>query len=161
MLSTMHPVAYFGVAAVHLLAGAVWLGAMFYSLFVLHPRARGYFKNSSEFESFILTVSHGARWKVIGALASIGLSGGLLLYERWPLLRSPLWVWLMCLKTLMFVAALLLFVYTSWSLWPRRVFAASEELPAVHRTFQRVGLMMILLASLSMILGVAAHKIIE
>ena len=50
---------------------SAWLGAMVYSLFVLHPQAHRYFRTETEFEAFIVAVSGGARWKVLLALCLV------------------------------------------------------------------------------------------
>jgi len=60
------------LAVAHVLAGAAWLGAMLYSLLVLHPRARAFFGSPRQFEDFISYVAAGARWKVLGGAAFIG-----------------------------------------------------------------------------------------
>src|SRR5437667_10519815 len=107
------------LAILHVLAGAAWFGAMFYSLTVLQPRAARYFDRPERFEEFIATVSAGARWKVLAAFALVGGSGlGLLLSPRMP--PSALWIVLIAVKGVLFVAALALFVYMSWRLWPAR-----------------------------------------
>jgi len=126
------------VTIIHVLVGAAWFGAMFYSLTVLHPRARAYFERVEDFESLIVHLSHGARWKVIGALAAIFASGVWLLIDKRELLASRWWGVLILTKTVLFVVATAVFVYTSWILWPKRIFAASEDLPRIHRTFRLV-----------------------
>jgi len=46
---------------VHITGGGVWLGAMVFSLFVLHPRAERFFEHAADFEDLLFTVVHGAR----------------------------------------------------------------------------------------------------
>jgi hypothetical protein len=70
--------------AAHVLAGAAWFGAMLYSLVVLHPRAKSFFRNPAQFEDFIATLAAGARWKVLGGCMFIALTGGILLLLREP-----------------------------------------------------------------------------
>src|SRR5438874_6274925 len=98
----------------HALAASAWLGAMVYSLFVLHPQAHRYFRTETEFEAFIVAVSGGARWKVLLALAVIAASGVALTLLRWPQLVSGGWLALVVAKVALFSAALCLFIYTSW-----------------------------------------------
>ncbi len=148
--------AYAFLAVCHALAGAVWLGAMVYTCFVLNPRAHTYFRSDKDFESFILTVSHGARWLVICALASMAATGGALMALHGPSPR-PSWLLLMALKIGLFCAATVLFWYVSWRLWPARVFATVEEAPAFQKTFSRWARVMIAIASSAMVLGVLAH----
>jgi uncharacterized membrane protein len=144
-------------AVTHVLAGSAWLGAMVYSLLTLHPQARRYFETESEFEAFIATVSNGARHKVLLALAVIAASGVALIFVRWPHPISGEWLALVGVKIVLFSAALCLFIYTSWRLWPARLFAAPADLPRVQRLFRRVGFTMIALAVLSTVLGVLLH----
>jgi hypothetical protein len=86
------------VLVAHALAGAAWFGAMFYSLTVLHPKAQGYFPTAEAFEEFIATVSDGARWKVLGAMGFIGVTGIALLLLHGPAKASCLWLGLIARK---------------------------------------------------------------
>jgi hypothetical protein len=148
---------YTFLAVVHALAGAVWLGAMAYSFFLLHPRAHVYFQKETDFEAFIATISHGARWKVLGGLGVIGLTGMGLCLVRWPASLSTLWLVLVGLKAAAWLAAVVLFVYTSWRLWPARVLALEGEIPHFQRAFRRVAVTMIVLAVVATALGILAH----
>jgi hypothetical protein len=145
------------LAVMHVLAGAVWLGSMVYSLVVLHPGAHRYFQSEAEFEAFIAAVSHGARGKVLFGMAVIGVTGVGLAVVRWPQPVSPWWVGLVGAKVGLFVAALGLFCYTSWRLWPARLFAPADEIARFQRTFRRVAVSMVPLAGLGMALGVLLH----
>jgi uncharacterized membrane protein len=144
------------LAIAHTLAAAAWVGAMFYSLTVLHPRARQFFQSPEQFEEFIATVSRGARWKVVSALAFIAATGLFLLPLTWRP-ASPAWLLLIAAKSLALLAATAVFYHASWRLWPRRIFATPSELPAIHRSFRRVAITLILLAELAIALGVLAH----
>ena len=141
----------------HALAGAAWLGAMLYSLVVLHPRAAVFFGDIKELEAFLITVSAGARWKVLGACGLVFASGMGLTIVNWPADASPAWQGVVLLKLALFLAALALFGYTSWWLWPARVFAADEEIPLVQKKFRRIGWSLIGLVGLNVALGVAIH----
>jgi uncharacterized membrane protein len=144
-------------AVVHALTGAVWLGAMAYSFFVLHPRARAYFQKPTDFESFIATISHGARWKVLAALGLLAGTGIVLTGARWPTVFSAGWIVLIGLKAGLLLAASALFAYTSRRLWPARVLATPGEIPQFQRAFRRVALAMIGMAAAALALGVLAH----
>jgi uncharacterized membrane protein len=145
------------LAITHVLAGAAWLGAMFYSFFLLQPRAQAYFAKPAEFEDFIATVSHGARWKVIFGLAVIGGTGLGLVLLRWPGAEPSVWLGLLGLKVVLFGAAVGLFIYVSWRFWPARVLALPEEIPYFQRLSRRLGFTMMTLGALAMALGVLAH----
>ena len=94
------------LASIHLLAGAGWFGAMCYSLFVMHPRARQFFGDDDEqFEAFISRLAQGARWKVVGVLILIAVSGaGLIFLSRG---KQPNFNWdlIMIIKSLLWAAA--------------------------------------------------------
>jgi uncharacterized membrane protein len=150
---------YSVLAIVHALAGATWLGAMVYSFAVLHPHARRYFRQETEFEAFIAAISHGARWPVLLALAILAGTGGVLVALSRPEPHSPLWMTLVASKVVALTAALSLFLYTSWRLWPARIFAAPDEVRYFQRTFRRVAITMITLASLSTACGVLLHTL--
>ena len=143
----------------HVLGGGVWVGAMVFSIFVLHPRAEQYFERDADFESFIFTVVHGARWKVFAGIVAILLSGvGL---SVWPghaiSTNDPIWLGLYALKLALFCVSAGSFMYVSWVLWPKRTFATAEELPRIKAHFIRVGVIMIGANALNVALGVAAH----
>lgn len=143
---------------VHVLGGGVWIGAMVFSIFVLHPRAETFFARAVDFEHFIFHVVHGARWKVAAGIAAIVASGvGL---SRWPghaFVDAGAWRALLAAKLACFGLSAGGFIYVSWVLWPRRAFATAVELPALKRRFWRVGVVMIIANVANMTLGIAAH----
>lgn len=145
------------LSIIHVLVGAAWFGAMFYSLTVLHPRAALFFKDNERFEAFIASVSDGARWKVLGACLLVAASGLGLVFINWPSSTSSLWLLLVGLKLALFLLALILFCYTSWWLWPGRIFAVPEDIPTFQRKFRLIAQSLIVLVGLNLTLGVAAH----
>ena len=151
------PVLKLALSITHVLVAAAWFGAMFYSLTVLHPRAALFFKKNEDFETLITTVSAGARWKVLGACFLIAVSGIGLAIINWPSPVPPIWLLLVGLKLALFLVALALFSYTSWWLWPARVFAAAEEIPMFQRKFRLIAWSLIVLVGFNIALGVAAH----
>jgi hypothetical protein len=130
---------------------------MFYSLTVLQPRAKAYFVDNAQFEEFVATVARGARWKVLSAFALVLLSGLALIPLSASQLPRAAWLSLIIAKAVLFVAALCIFCYASWWLWPTRIFATPEELPALQRRFRRVGIALIILVGLDFAFGVVAH----
>lgn len=157
------------IVAVHVLGGGVWIGAMVFSVFVLHPRAQRFFTRDGEFEDFIFTVVHGARWKVVAGIAAIVGSGAALAVGGWSAgghgsgdgwaAGGPWWRALVVAKVVLLAVSLGLFMYVSWSLWPRRVFAGPDELPAVRRRFWWVGVIMIAGNAANVGLGVLARML--
>lgn len=147
---------------VHVLGGGVWIGAMGFSIFILHPRAETFFSRAVDFEHFIFHVVHGVRWKVTAGIAAIAASGvGL---TRWPghaFAADTGWYALLAAKLVCFAVSAGGFCYVSWVLWPRRSFATTAELPALKHHFWRVGVAMIIANTANMILGIAAHVLHE
>jgi hypothetical protein len=144
---------------IHTLGGGVWVGAMVFSIFVLHPRAEQYFERNTDFESFIFTVVHGARWKVFSGIVAILASGvGLSVWPGHAIKADDgLWLGFYALKLALFCVSAGLFVYVSWVLWPKRAFATAAELPAIKAHFMRVGVVMVVANTLNIGLGIAAH----
>lgn len=145
--------------AVHVLGGGVWVGAMVFSIFVLHPRAEQFFERAVDFEDFIFTVVHGARWKVFSGVVAILISGVGLSFAPGHGWRPDdlLWQVLYVLKIALFCVSAGSFMYVSWVLWPRRTFAKPEELPAIKTHFFRVGVVMVVANAVNLILGIGAH----
>ena len=140
---------------VHVTGGGVWLGAMVFSIFVLHPRAERFFARAADFEDLLFTVVHGARWKVLSGALAIVLSGVALVLITPG--AGPLWTGLVAAKVALLALVLALFVHVSWFLWPRRVFATEAELPAIRARFRRIGILMIAANGLNVALGVGAR----
>ncbi len=151
----LDPLAAALAIGVHVLGGGVWIGAMFFSVFVLHPRAERYFQRPADFEDLLFTVVQGARWKVLTGVAAI-VASGLALYLPHRAAAGP-WSWLIAAKLALLLLVLALFVQVSWVLWPRRVFATEAELPAIRRRFRRIGTLMILCNAANVGLGVLAR----
>jgi uncharacterized membrane protein len=151
------PILHSILAPIHVLSGAAWFGAMFYSWLVLHPRAQGYFSRPTEFEAFIATVSQGARYSVLTALSLMGITGLGLVLLRWPEIHSMTWLILIAAKTVLFLTALGLFVFVSWRLWPARILALENEISHFQKLSRRLAQVMLTIAGLSISLGVFAH----
>ncbi|MDC0674201.1 hypothetical protein [Nannocystis radixulma] len=141
--------------AVHVLGGGVWIGAMVFSVFILHPRAERFFTRATEFEDFIFSVVHGARYKVLAGIAAI-VASGVALALAYRDTAAP-WSWLVAVKVALLLISLALFLHVSFTLWPRRVFAREDELPAVRRRFWWIGVVMIVCNTANMGLGVLAR----
>jgi Flp pilus assembly protein TadB len=139
---------------VHLGVGAVWLGGMLYSLFVVQPRIPRVLPDPVRAEDLYRELGAGNRWRVVGLIGVLALSGLLLLYIQSG--HSSLWWAVVAAKVLLLVAASVLFWWVSWRGWPRRVFALPEELPAEQARFRRVALAMAGLVGIAFFLGIAA-----
>ena len=142
------------LVTVHAGTAAVWLGAMLYSLLVVQPRAVAALDDP---EPLYVALAAGARWKVIAMVGVLAASGaGLILAEDDP---SSAWVVLVAIKTVLLIAALSLFAHVSWRMWPARLFALPDELPAHRRRFRIVALALTVLVSTAFVLGTVAQSL--
>lgn len=140
------------VAFVHVVGGGVWIGAVGFNVFVLHPRAEKFFAEPGRFEDFVLTVVNGMRWWVVAGVAALGLAGVELLRLRALSLDAVL-----VAKIALLAINVVLFGVLSWRMWPARVVAAGPELSALRRRFARVGAAMVACNLLNVALGVWHH----
>jgi hypothetical protein len=149
------------VTLIHAGVATVWLGSMVYSLGVVQPRIGRLFGDAARAEDVYRELAAGNRWRVVvlivvlagsgaglAALQADGAGGG----------RDPWWWSLIAAKAALAGAAAACFWWVSWRGWPARVFALPAELPALHRRFRRVALVMTGLVGAAFVLGImAAH----
>lgn len=138
---------------VHAGLAAAWVGGMAYSLFVVQPKLRKYFATDQDNREALTTViASGNRWKVLGLIVVIALTGVILV-----LLNHDHWQ-LHAVKGLLLLIATGIFWYVSWRHWPQRVFATAAELPVLQRRLVLLATTMLGLAGTAFALGVlAAH----
>lgn len=130
---------------VHAGVAALWLGSMAYSLFVVQPKlSRIAGGDPSRVEEMHRELAQGNRWPVVGLIATLWVSGALLVQR----LTFPVLV-----KSMALLAATALFWWVSWRAWPRRVFAVPHELPGLQRRFRLVAIAMFALVSLAFSTG--------
>jgi Flp pilus assembly protein TadB len=143
----------FVLTLTHLGAGAAWLGAMAYSLFVVQPRVRRLYADPERAEELYREFAAGNRWRVVALIGVIAASGGALLLVH----GDGGWWWAtVAAKTVLLSGAAGLFWWVSWRGWPARVFALPAELPGLQRRFRLVALTMLVLVGAAFTLGVAA-----
>jgi hypothetical protein len=143
------------LALVHAGVGAVWLGSMAYSLFVVQPRVARVLA-AGPAEDVYRELAAGNRWRVVALIAALALSGVALV----PLSDHPRGWWvLLAVKVLSLVLASAVFWWVSWRGWPQRVFALPEELPAVQRRFRKVAIVMFGLVGLGFVVGVVVSRL--
>lgn len=141
----------------HVVAGAIWLGAMVYSLVVVQPRTASFFGSDDDAEEAFLTLlAGGNRWPVLALIAAIAATGLALLVWDPP---SPAGFALHVVKGIALIAATIVFVYVSWRLWPRRVFALPAERPAHRRLLRRAAYTLLALVGFAFVLGVVSARI--
>ena len=139
------------VAVIHAGLAAAWLGGMAYSLFVVQPKlARFYAGDEESRETLTITIASGNRWKVLGLIAVIGVSGLVL----WSLTSAPAWI--IVTKVVLLIVASGIFWYVSWRHWPRRVFATASERPGFQRRLRLLATIMLVLAGTAFALGVVS-----
>jgi hypothetical protein len=144
----------FLVTLAHLGMGAIWLGGMTYSLFVVAPRAVRVLPEPGRVEELYRELAAGNRWRVVALIAALAVTGaGLVLVADG---RTTAWWVVVAAKTALLAGAAGLFWWVSWRGWPRRVFALPAELPAEQARFRRVALAMTAVVAAAFVLGVAA-----
>jgi hypothetical protein len=149
--------AMFVMAAGHLLLAAVWLGAMAYSIGVVQPRLLAYFESPQRAEEPATFVAAGARWKVVGVIVALAVTGAGLVVLRDD--RPAAWWALIAIKLALLAVASAVFWYVSWRMWPRRVFALPAEVPGHQASFRRVGWTLLFVVGAASMLGVAARTL--
>lgn len=141
----------------HVVAGAIWLGSMVYSLFVVQPRTASFFAADDDArEGFLTLLAGGNRWPVFGIIAALATTGLALLALDPP---SDAGFALQMVKGIALIAATIVFVYVSWRMWPRRVFALPAERPAHRRALRRAAYSLLALVGLAFALGIVSARI--
>jgi len=149
--------ATFALGTGHLLLAAVWLGAMAYSIGVVQPRLLRYFGSPQQAEEPATFVAAGARWKVVGVIAALAVTGAGLMVLRDD--RPASWWAMIGVKIALLTVASGVFWYVSWRMWPRRVFSLPAEIPGRQAAFRRVGWLLLGLVGAASVLGVAARTL--
>lgn len=152
------------LAIIHVVVASAWLGGMLYSLVVVQPRLKAFFTDAREREDFATVLASGARWKVLGLAAALVLSGAGMSAIELHEADSPggAWIALVVAKTVLLAAAVALFAYVSWRLWPRRLLAnlsGSPELGAIQARFRLIGLALTALVAAALVAGVIADAV--
>jgi putative copper export protein len=118
-------------AIVHLVVAAAWVGSMAYSLIVVQPKVAAFFTDDVRREEFLTVLAQGNRWRVVGLIIVLLLSGtGVVLTA--PSAAAVGFGVALALE----VVAAVIFVEVSWRHWPARVFALSQEIPGFQRALR-------------------------
>jgi hypothetical protein len=152
----------FVLILIHVGVGALWLGSMTYSLFVVQPRVARVIPDRVRAEDVYRELGAGNRWRVVGLISALAVSGGLLVVLQLSLHggQSRGWWFAIAAKAVLLLGASALFWWVSWRGWPRRVFALPDELPAVQARFRRVALAMTALVGCAFVVGIAATHLL-
>ena len=135
---------------VHAGVGALWLGAMAYSLFTVQPKIAAMVGGDAErVEDAQRILAHGNRWRVVGLIGALWairhrLAAVATNDRDWPVIAA---------KAVLLAAASALFWWVSWRGWPRRVFALPDELPALQRRFRAAAITMLALVGAAFVLS--------
>ena len=149
----------FIAGAAHVLAAAIWLGAMAYSLAVVQPRSRRFLDDEESREGFAAMLASGARYPVLALIALIAVSGAALTAIGGDEGRPDGWWALIAAKAVILALAFALFAFVSWRLWPARLFAVPAERDAIRRRFAAVAIALVALVGTAIVLGAAAAAI--
>ncbi len=136
------------LVVVHLTVAAIWFGSMSYSLTVVQPKVATFFPDAEAREPFLLLLAHGNRWKVIGLVAVLVVTGLAVAVFSGGLVAIGYAVAL-----LLYAMATGIFWYVSWRHWPARVFAVSEELPGYQRRLHVLATAMLLLVAVAFLVA--------
>lgn len=152
------------LVVVHVGATAAWLGGMLYSITVVQPKLVRFFADPSEREDFATVLASGARWKVLGLAAVLALSGAGLTAIELSEARSTsdAWAALLVLKSGLLAAAVVLFAYVSWRLWPQRLLAhmsGSPDLARIQARFRWIAVALTTLIAAGFAAGVVAEAV--
>jgi putative copper export protein len=152
------------LVVVHVGVTAAWLGGMLYSITVVQPKLPRFFADPSEREDFATVLASGARWKVLSLAAALALSGaGLAAIELGEAEgTSGAWAALLVLKSGLLAAAVVLFVYVSWRLWPQRLLAhmcGSPDLRRIQARFRWIAVALTTLIAAGFVAGVIAEAV--
>lgn len=142
----------------HVAVGALWLGAMVYSLFIVQPAVARAQPEPARAEELYRELGAGNRWKVVALIVVLAVSGGgLALVESGD---SAGWWVVVTVKVALLFAASVLFWWVSWRGWPRRVFALPAEIAGEQARFRRVALAMTALVAAGFVLGIVASRLV-
>ncbi|HTI20841.1 MAG TPA: hypothetical protein VL652_07600 [Kutzneria sp.] len=130
----------------HLTLAAIWMGAMGYSLTVVQPKVDRFFPDEEKREEFLLLLAHGNRWKVVGLITALVLTGVALAVDV---------SWWYTVSVALYGIAAAIFWYVSWRHWPARIFAVVEELAGYRRRLRLLASCMTGLVGAAFVFSVA------
>ena len=130
----------------HLTLAAIWMGAMGYSLTVVQPKVDRFFPDEEKREEFLLLLAHGNRWKVVGLVAALVLTGVALAVDV---------SWRYAISVALYGIAAVIFWHVSWRHWPARIFAVVEELAGYRRRLRLLASCMTGLAGAAFVFSLA------
>ncbi|MBM73819.1 MAG: hypothetical protein CMK59_00345 [Proteobacteria bacterium] len=143
---------------IHSFVAACWLGSIFYSATILNPKTPLYLSDD-ESEEFLLKITHGNRYRILGSYSAVLLTGIVLLFLQRERLNQDLWMWIIVTKTLFSIAYICIFYWVSWVVYPWRIFASKEERPKYRRKNTILRWLMFSCVAICFVLGIALHYV--
>lgn len=138
----------------HAFAAALWMGSTFYSATQLHPRTPKIIEDPEQAEYYLLSITHGNRYRVITAMFVVIISGILLWIWVPAAPQSEMIRWLKPALMSLTVGA---FIYTSWVLYPRRIFANIDQISQYRRHNTIARWIMLSTVAINFGLGIILH----
>lgn len=144
----------------HTIALSAWFGTQIYSVLLVqrHPAQD---EDPMYFEDFSTRMAQGTRWNIVSIIAFLVPTWIAMAWIRAatePAL-GPVWWTLVVLKSAVILVTVAVFVFLSWHVWPVRIFALVDELPAVRRQFYRLSVAILCGAAIALVLGVLEQSV--
>ncbi|NKY89344.1 hypothetical protein [Nocardia veterana] len=147
-------------AVIQTLFLAVWFGSMVYSVVVVQ-QFQFKAEDPEEIEEMGQMMADGSRQRIARLAIIAGISGVMAAITRAVHTPAPggAWVALMIVKAVLFVVACAAFGFQSWWVWPKRIFARTEEMPGIRRTFFTLSLTMAVTLGAILAIDVVAQSL--
>jgi hypothetical protein len=136
------------VVVAHVSLAAVWTGSMAYSLGVVQPAVTAFLPDERRREEFLILLAHGNRWKVVGLVTALLLTGLALVVTSGRAMAVGYTV-----SLVLYAAAAGIFAHVSWRHWPARVFAVPAELAGFRRRLRVQALAMLSLVGTAFVIA--------
>lgn len=105
-------------------------------------------------------LAHGARTAVLAVMAGLALTGAALVVLVLAAgHQDRTWWLLVAAKIVALLAALAVFSWVSWRLWPRRIFALDARAARRATVFRRVAITLLALVVAQFVLGALAGAV--
>lgn len=144
---------------IHTVALGGWFGTQIYSVLLVqrHPAQD---EDPAYFEDFATRMAHGTRYNLLAVIAAMLPTWVVIVAVRAASGAGlgAVWLWLVVIKSLAMLAAVALFAYLSWHVWPVRIFALPDELPAVRRRFFALSAGILCSTGLALAVGVVEQS---
>jgi hypothetical protein len=138
------------LVVIHVSLAALWTGAMAYSLSVVQPKVAAFLPDEREREEFLVLLAHGNRWKVIGLVTALLVTGLAVAVTSGRTVALGYTV-----SLALYATAAGIFVHVSWRHWPARIFAVPEELAGFRRRLRALAIAMLTMVGTAFVVALA------